>query len=50
MKLYIDGEYRDVSFWSLFKCIFLVELVIGGIIWFASVVVTAIMIASIGGS
>jgi hypothetical protein len=33
MKLKIDGEYKDVDFWSFFKVNFLVELFLTGCIY-----------------
>ena len=33
MKLFIDGKYREVGFWSFVKCNIFVELLLGLIIY-----------------
>ena len=45
MKLFIDGKHRQVGFWSLLKCILIVDCVIAGILW----VGLAIMFGGIAG-
>ena len=48
MKLFIDGKYRDVGFWSFLKCNFLTNLMIGFLwlsFWFIIFFIIGVTIA-----
>jgi hypothetical protein len=49
MKLLINGEYKEIGFWSFVKCIFLAELWLTGIVWilYTLAFLTAMLIISI---
>ena len=44
MKLLIDGDYKEVGFWSFLKCNFITSLAIAVISWLVWAVVLAFII------
>ena len=44
MKLLIDGDYKEVGFWSFMKCNFITSFVLGLLIWLVWAVVLAFKI------
>ena len=44
MKLYLNGKYQEVGFWSFMKCSFLVQIALTGIIYAAAFLIALVSI------